>query len=320
VLAAGLAGAPSAAAQGAVFSITPVNQQPYFVFKGVPGRTLHGAVRVVNDSSVAGRVSLYAVDATTGQTSGAVYLSPGARRRDVGRWVRLSAHSLWLAAHGSRTVSFVVSVPRGSPGGQHLGGLVAAPIEARETQTRRAGKRAFQVKIRQIAIVAVQVSLPGAAVQRMGIRSLAASGQPRYQTLLVGLANTGNTLVKGAGRLTISGHGRRVLDSAFALDRFVPRTHVAFPVYVRGKRVPPGRYVAVVSIRYGHGHTLRRVFGLTISAGQVRRTYGTNAASLGGGQPGNAAPPGWALGLGALALVGVSVGGSSLYFRRRSAA
>jgi hypothetical protein len=30
----------------------------------------------------------------------------------------------------------------------------------------------------------------------MSIRSIVASGQPRYQTLLIGLGNTGNTLVK----------------------------------------------------------------------------------------------------------------------------
>src|SRR5437588_3717392 len=69
---AALMDAAPAGAAGATFSITPVGRAPYFIFSSPPGAVVHGAVRVVNVSSVPGQASLYAVDATTGQTSGAV--------------------------------------------------------------------------------------------------------------------------------------------------------------------------------------------------------------------------------------------------------
>lgn len=320
LLAIGLASAPAADAQGAVFSIMPVSRQPYFVFRSSPGSTVQGKLRVVNDGATTGKVALSAVDATTGQTSGAVYLSAGAKRRDVGRWLSLSAATLTLGPRQSKIVTFSVRVPARVRGGQHLGGLVAAPVQARATRITHRAKATFRVNIKEIAIVAVEVNLPGARRQRMSITSLGASGRPGYQTLLIGLANIGNTLVKGAGRLTVStAGGSPRLAQSFALDTFVPHTSIAFPLYVRGKRLPPGRYIGTVTIRYGHGHKLRRTFGFTISGHQLRQTYGTVAPYGVGGPGSGSSMPAWALGLGAVALVGLSVGGSSRYFRRRAA-
>lgn len=179
-LALGLLPAAPAGAQGAAFSIVPVNGTPYFIFNSAPGGSVRGAVRVVNVSGRAGRVNLYPVNATTGQTSGAVYLQHKAMA-GVGAWVHLSDPSLTLGPHQSRVVAFSGQVPSGAAGGQHLAGLVAAPLRARATQVAHRGKRIFHVNIREIAIVAVQVNLPGQR-QRMSIAGVSASGRPGYQT------------------------------------------------------------------------------------------------------------------------------------------
>jgi hypothetical protein len=321
VSAGGLIQVPGASAQGAVFSITPAKREPYFIFHTSPGGVLSGQVRIVNVSATAGQVALYPVDATTGQTSGAVYLSAQAQRRGVGRWVSLSTSTLTLAAHQRRVVSFSLRVPPGTSAGQHLGGLVAAPLKPQSTQATSRGRSTFHVNIQEISIVAVQVNLPGPARQQMTISDLVASGRPGYQTLLIGLGNTGNTLVKGAGRLTVSrAGGGRVLERSFPLDTFVPQTRIAFPVYVRGPRLPVGSYVATVVITYGNGHRVSRTFHFAISAHQVRQTFGTTGTSdtTRASSPG-ASVPVWVLVLGAVLLVGGSVGGSSLYFRRRTA-
>jgi hypothetical protein len=320
-LAAGLATPAPAGAQGAAFSITPTTQRPYFVFKSAPGGVVQGQVRIVNVSAMAGQVALYAVDATTGQTSGAVYLSRSAPRRDVGAWIRVSTPRLTLGAHQSAIVPFSVQIPGSTRGGQHLGGVVAAPLQPVTTQVTRRGKNAFRVNVQEIAIVAVQVNLPGRAQQQISISSLSASGRPGYQTLLIGLANTGNTLLKGAGRLAVStAGGKRVFDHTFRLDTFVPQTHIAFPVYVQRKRLPAGGYRATVTITYGPRRKLTRTIGFTISARQLRQTFGSTIANRAGGSSGpRSSVPTWALVLGGVALVGLGVGGSALYFRTRTA-
>ncbi len=322
LLALGLLAPAGASAQGVVFSITPAGRQPYFVFHASAGDTVTGRVEVVNPGATAGQVQLSAVDATTGQTSGAVYLSTQAPRRGVGGWLSLAQSRLSLAGHERRTVRFTLRVPAGSGPGQHLGGLVATPVGGPGSgQVTKRGRSTFRVNIREISIVAVQVDVPGPARQALAITGLTASGRPNYQTLLIGLANTGNTLFKGHGRVAVEhsgGHG--VLEQSFALDTFVPRTQIAFPIYVRGPRLPPGAYSAAVTATYGDHHTVRRTIAFRISDHQVRQTYGSAAGpgpltSRAGSQGG---VPVWVLIGGAVLLVAVSVGGSSAYFRRRA--
>jgi hypothetical protein len=309
-----------AGAVGATFSITPTTRAGYFVFNSSRGSVIHGAVRVVNVSAVAGQAKLYAVDATTGQTSGAVYQSEKAPRRGVSSWIKLAASTVALGPHQGARVAFSVQVPGGAGAGQHLGGLVVAPVKTTSTSTAKRGSHTFRVNIEEIGIVAVQVNLPGALVKKIGITGVRASGRPGYQTLLIGLSNLGNSLVKGSGRIQVSRGGRSVLAQSFPIDTMVPQTSIDYPVYVRGARLGPGKYTAAVTVPYQGGHVARGTFPFTISSQQVRKTYGSTVPSNApAGVPhGGSSVPAWAIGLGALALVAASVGGSALFFRRRS--
>ena len=315
-----LASAAAAAGAGPVFSITPTTRAPYFVFNSSPGTQIQGAVRVVNVSSDAGTARLFAVDATTGQTSGAVYESEGAPRRVVGAWTKLAASTLTLGPHQGATVSFSVAVPAGEAAGQYLGGLVAAPVVPTATSTTTKGSHTFHVNIQEISVVAVQVNLPGPRVRSLRITGVSASGRPGYQTLLLGLDNAGNSLLKGRGRLTVSRSGRPVLDQTFPLDTMVPGTSIDYPVYVRGARLPPGLYVATVNVPYTGGQVAHGTFTFDISSSQVRQTFGSTVppdAAIPSAKSSSSVPA-WAIGLGALALVAASIGGSALYFRRRT--
>ena len=92
-------------------------------------------------------------------------------------------------------------------------------------------------------------------------------------------------------------------------------------MYVRGARLAPGSYTADVNVSYQVGHHVHGTFVFVISSKQVRQTYGSTVPSNApaGVSSGSSSVPAWAIGLGALALVAVSIGGSALYFRRRSA-
>ena len=66
----------------ASFALKPLKYDPaltatksYFILDAKPGDVIHDQIRVVNTGGRTGTAYLYAVDATTGQTSGAVYLS-----------------------------------------------------------------------------------------------------------------------------------------------------------------------------------------------------------------------------------------------------
>ena len=82
-------------------------------------------IRVVNTGGRTGTAYLYAVDATTGQTSGAVYLSRQSPKRDVGAWIRLSQSNVTLAPGKNAVVDYTIRIPATVRPGDHLGGIVA---------------------------------------------------------------------------------------------------------------------------------------------------------------------------------------------------
>lgn len=101
VLAGAAALVPAGAqAAGPTVSLTPggaAGAEGYFVYSARAGSRISGQITVVNTSSARGTVLLYAVDATTGQTTGAVYLSRARRRRDVGAWTKLPVRRVVLS-------------------------------------------------------------------------------------------------------------------------------------------------------------------------------------------------------------------------------
>lgn len=281
LIAALFVAAPATAwASGATFALKPAapTETGYFVFEGKPGQTVRGSVRVLNVGTAAGRTSLYSVDATTGQTSGAVYRSRQEPKRGVGDWIKLSKGSLKLAPGQSQVVSFSVQIPAGTSGGQHLGGIVAQRATGKASPAATGKKGAFRVRIQELSVLAVQVDVPGPERPRLNLSGIKAGNQPGHQSVLLGIGNTGNVLVKGQGTLKIvNGGGRTVQRSSFALDTFVPDSQIDFPVYIQGKALKPGRYRGTVTIEY-RGRSLTRTYPFAITKAQTQQVFGTQAA------------------------------------------
>ncbi|MBS0592051.1 MAG: DUF3324 domain-containing protein [Proteobacteria bacterium] len=312
----------SAAAAGPTFSLKPepATESGYFVLSGKPGETLRAKVLVTNAGGGAGSTRLYAVDATTGQTSGAVYLSRGAPRRGVGRWIKLGKNALTMEGGESQVVSFSVRIPEGTPPGQYLGGLVTQRFTKTVQPPSGGGgegeEGGFKVKIHALSVLAVQVDVPGTRRAAMNLTGIKPGGTPGHQALLLGIENAGNVLTKGSGTLrVVNAGGRQVQRQEFALDTFVPESEIEFPVYVQGKALPPGSYRGTVTVHY-RGKTARRTFPFKITSSQVKQVFGSTASPPAPGDPGGGGSSDSAL---VVALVGVSalsIGAASFFFLR----
>jgi hypothetical protein len=291
---------PSVAlATGPTFALQVTGSRaPFFVMNAKPGNTVPGEVTVINVGASTGVVTLYPTDATTGQTSGAVYRSPQEPRRDVGGWIQLSERRLTLGAGQARTVRFQVVIPTGVRPGQHLGGIVAQPDLPRAKVTGRRGNATFHVQIRDVTITAVEVNLPGPRTQQLAVTGIRAGAEPGYQTVLVGLASTGDALTKGEGSLSVTDqHGQALLSRSFKLDTFVPDTHIQYPVEVPGKALPAGSYTAQVTLYYT-GHYQTRTLPLTVSERELAQAFGSRRTTP---------PPGSGFGLSMIPLIIVGV-------------
>src|SRR3954468_21066217 len=122
----------------------------YFVYSAAPGAARNGAVIVPNSGNAAGTVKLFAADATTGRTTGTVYLTD-ARPKSAGAWVTLASKSVSLRPGTSKRVTFTVRVPTGrdasafparAPTGKKTGRWVGGM--GAEGSSRVAGKKSSQ--------------------------------------------------------------------------------------------------------------------------------------------------------------------------------
>src|SRR6266436_2564709 len=135
---AALAIAPAAIAAapkpvGPIFGVRAVGNPKlgYFVYPANAGAVLHGAVAVTNTGDRAGTVKLYPADATTGATSGTVYLTDTAPA-GVGTWISLGSHTLTLKPAQRTVVPFTVHVPARAATGDYVGGIVAETVLQRQ--------------------------------------------------------------------------------------------------------------------------------------------------------------------------------------------
>jgi hypothetical protein len=184
----------SAAVGQAVFALHPEHYDPslpvtesYFVVKAKPGDAVANAIRVVNTGTRPGTVLLYPVDATTGRTSGAVYLDRTKPRRDVGAWLAVGARSLTLAAGQSAVVPVALHVPATARPGDHLGGVVAENAAV----TQGSGKGALRIRVKHLTIVGYEVQVPGPAAALVDVTGVRAAGENGYQFVDLHLTNTG---------------------------------------------------------------------------------------------------------------------------------
>lgn len=316
-LAAAITGPTAARAADPAFALQPVGvtgAKQYFVLSARPGRALTRQIRVVNVGHATGAVRLFAVDATTGQTTGAVYQGAEVAKRDVGAWTHLGRSALRLAPGQSAVVSVTVRVPRGAASGTHLGGIVAQNLKLGGGKPLRRGKGRFAVRIRSLTVTAVQIEIPGPRTTRVALTGVVRPGGASggHQAVLVGLRNTGNTLAKPRLRILLRKGSGVLQRTEVKLDTILPRTEILYPVQVRRRALAQGDYTAEVALSDARGHVQQQAASkFSVSQRDEKQVFG-NASPLaqgnGGSSIGSYVP--WIL----VALLG---GAALLMFRRQ---
>jgi hypothetical protein len=270
-------------AGGAEFGLRPVHFDParpatesYFVYEATPGQTIHDTVRVDNAGTAAGTARLYAVDATTGETGGAAYLTAGYPRKDAGAWITLAQSQVTLPPGQSTTVPFTVTVPITAAPGQHLGGLVAEDTALQQAT----GGSNFQVNLRVRMVTAVQVDLPGPTVERVVVTGVGLGGAGGHQALLLGLRNDGTDMVQPQGAVTVTDTlGQVVQQLPVQLGTFLPHTAIQDPLQIQKTALAAGTYQVTVTLRYGTQGVTTSTHPLTVTPQEVTQVF-SGAAPL----------------------------------------
>jgi hypothetical protein len=273
-----LAPLAAAATKQPVFGLRAVGNPKlgYFVYPLTPGSARQGGVIVTNSGTAAGTVKLFTADATTGRTTGTVYLTDQKPTR-TGAWVELADKSLFLKPGAHKLVRFTVRVPSGTNPGQWVGGIVTEPVN-RVIGPKSKQKASVQIKIRDLTIVAVQVNVPGPAVNAFRIGGVKTGGQRGFQELVTHVENNGNVLVQPVGTVTVldsSGATLQVLT--FKMDTFLPHTAIDYPLLLK-KALAPGDYTAKISLSVpaaagAHAQTLTAHPAFSVSKQDVQQVF-----------------------------------------------
>ena len=262
-------GGTSFSVQPSHYDATNIATRSYFILDGKPDTTVQNGLHIKNTGAATGTVTLYAVDATTGQNSGLVYNAQDIPSHDVGSWIHLAQHQLTLTPGQSEDVSFQVSIPKGARPGQHIGGIVAKSVAQASTQ-----KSTFHVDVQSLSIVAVQLDVAGPQADRLEMTGVQASGANGYQNLLINLRNTGTTLLKPQGTLRVlDAQGNVLQNFAIKLDTFLPDTAISYPVYMKNHPLEAGTYTLDLQLMYGQQHTLRTRQALTVTQQQISQVF-----------------------------------------------
>jgi hypothetical protein len=273
------ASGPSIGLQPAFFDPHNLLTRSYFIFDTKPGSHFKSAVRVSNTGTTAGHASLYGTDATTGATSGTVYLGQNSKPLDVGAWINLSASSFDLGPKQSRTISFEVTVPKNVRSGEHLGGIAMEVTPITPTTSSSQQKGQMQINTRIVTVVAVEMILPGKPIEALSATNIQSGGMNDYQTVLLNLHNTGTMMVKPYGTLELfDAHRVHLQTVSIKMDTFLPVTSINYPVYLK-QPLGVGRYQALLTLKYGNNHVLQYNTFFTITAQQIQQVFPTSGTT-----------------------------------------
>ena len=261
---------PSFALQPTTYDARVPATKSYFVLETKAGTTLSQSVRVTNVGTATGSVRLYPVSATTAPTGGIAFLSQHDPLRDVAAWIKLGQQQLTLAPGQSQVVSFQVAVPASARSGEHVSAITAENL----TLQKSSSKNSLQIDVQSLSIMAVQVNIPGPRIEQMKITGIQAGGSNGYQSLLIGMANTGNQMLKPYGTLSVSNAQGQPLQSLnVKLNTILPDTSIDYPAYVQKQALAPGDYQVSLHLNYGHSKRLDYTSKLTITQKQVDQAF-----------------------------------------------
>ncbi len=264
-----------AAAGSAHFSITPgsiphtnVVHRGYFTYTSKPDNLIQDSIHVTNSGTVRGSVDLYAVDATTSQTSGVTFLDPEAPRQDVGAWITFSSQKITLNPGQSQDVPFSLQIPGKVRPGQHGGGIIARDATS-QTVSSKSHSIHTDVQVHMQEILGVLVNVPGTTVEKLSVTRIIYDRKSTSQNLLVGLANSGTQMLHPSGILQISDKKGILRQSvSMKLAAILPQTAINYPVSIENTVLNSGIYTARISLSYEGGHNVSYETNFIISPAQ----------------------------------------------------
>ena len=239
---------PSAAANG--------QSRSYFSLNVAPGQSAIDTVVITNAGTTSETLKVSSATGITAPNSASAFSDSFKACVGTGCWVSGLPSLVTLDAGASKSFTFTVAVPVGTPLKQYLAGITAEPSVPPPSvivgQNGKASARA--VIIGQVSVgVAVTVGALAQLTTNLQIPTVTGGAQGPIPRLLVHLANTGQTFTKANGTASCTVKSTQVSFPVSA-DTVLPGDGAVLPI--NAKQIGLGATVPCsVSLGYGSGLT-----------------------------------------------------------------
>jgi len=157
-----------------------------FIYTLAGGKSKQDAVRVVNNSSEAKTVEVYATDSELASGGSFACTQKADDQKQVGSWIEFDSSEVTLAASSEQTVGFRINVPKNTDVGEHNGCIVIQEKGAAPEAAGNGVALSFRSAIRTV------VTVPGEITKNVDFKTLKAVGQNKKYVITAALLNTGN--------------------------------------------------------------------------------------------------------------------------------
>lgn len=244
----GVFGITPGASQGLGLDVTPAKLE-LSVPPGTQGWNIPITIR--NSSGAAVHIVSSMSDFSVTRSGDYAFERAGSRPYSLMRWATINPQQFDLGSGDTQQVRMTLTVPKSSA----LSGEYAGILFFQTRPTRRANTVAVSVRI----ATKIYATIPGTVKLDGAISKMTASSGSADQAYRVLFVNRGNAHVYCSGQVVVQKDNQVVERIAMPSDMLVERGGDRL-IEVTGKRLPPGKYLAIAMIDYG---------GKTMTGGEI---------------------------------------------------
>jgi len=241
------------------FGLTPAPRSdgsvpPYFTMTLSAGQSGTGTAIISNPGNTTQKLRIGTSLGVTAANSGSAFSGAFGPCSRSSCWVTVTPSQVTLAAGTEEGLRVSVHVPAGTPAGQYLAGLTAAPASTpAAVKVGTNGKASAQaIIVEEVTVgVAVTVGQLSRLTTRMHIPVVTGQDIGTTVRLNIELDNTGQTFARGTGTAVCTSGGQQHTYKAYA-DTVLPGDSAGIAVNAPG--LPEGTtFPCAVHITYGAG-------------------------------------------------------------------
>ncbi|RPK41104.1 hypothetical protein EES39_22840 [Streptomyces sp. ADI92-24] len=168
-----------------------------------PGGAAEDALVVANRGTEPLSLAVYAADGFTTDMGRLDLLTEGKKSHSIGSWVQAGRKSVRIAPGKSAEIPFTVKVPRDAPPGDYVGGILTSLKQSDDTEGIAVDRRlGIRIKLRVSGALRPALAVEDVHVDYRGSAGPFARGDA---TVTYSLHNTGNALLSGTQKVTLTG-------------------------------------------------------------------------------------------------------------------